>query len=255
MARRVPADRLEQLVDVATRVFVEQGYRRTQMADVAAALGVAKGTLYLYVESKEALFDFALRFADVERPFSAPPRLPVRTPKPGATVRYVRELLARNQVLPALAAASRGRGADAAAELEAIVGELYDLLARHRRGIKLLDRSAPDYPELAGLWFEGARGGLVEALAGYLEDRIRRGRLRPVPDALLAARLIIETTVFWAVHRHWDAHPQAVDDTTAKQTVLRFLAGALAQPVAAEAQAAERRRVKRGGAVPRAAGR
>ena len=49
MARGIPAGRLEQLVDCATRVFIDQGYRRTQMADVADALGVAKGTLYLYV--------------------------------------------------------------------------------------------------------------------------------------------------------------------------------------------------------------
>jgi AcrR family transcriptional regulator len=34
------------------------------MADVAEALGVAKGTLYLCVESKEALFDAVLRYAD-----------------------------------------------------------------------------------------------------------------------------------------------------------------------------------------------
>jgi len=57
MARKTPPNRLEQLVEHATRVFVEQGYRRTQIADVAAAMGVAKGTIYLCVESKEALFD------------------------------------------------------------------------------------------------------------------------------------------------------------------------------------------------------
>ena len=55
MARSIPVGRLEHLVDCATSVFIDQGYRRTQMADVADALGVAKGTLYLYVESKEAL--------------------------------------------------------------------------------------------------------------------------------------------------------------------------------------------------------
>lgn len=56
MSRRIPEARLEQLVDAAARVFIERGYARTQMADVAAALGVAKGTIYLYVESKEVRF-------------------------------------------------------------------------------------------------------------------------------------------------------------------------------------------------------
>src|SRR4029453_9268492 len=100
VARRIPDDRLEQLVEAAAGVFIEQGYTRTQMADVATALGVAKGTLYLYVESKEALFDLVVRYADAPRPFNATLALPVRTPKPGATVHYVRARLAQRQGAP-----------------------------------------------------------------------------------------------------------------------------------------------------------
>jgi len=230
MARSVPDDRLARLVECATEVFIAQGYRRTQMADVAKALGVAKGTLYLYVESKDALFDLVARCADDAGSLEKLPALPIRTPKPGATVKYVRERLARHQVPAALTAAlGRSRVADPRAELEGIVRELYDALVRNRRGIKLLDRSAPDHPELAALWFEGARGGLVHLLGRYLEDRSRRRLLRPLPDPAVAARLLIETVVFWAIHRHWDAHPQPVDESVAKETVLRFLVNALAK--------------------------
>jgi AcrR family transcriptional regulator len=228
VARRIPEGRLEQLVEAATHVFIEQGYARTQMADVAAALGVAKGTLYLYVESKEALFDLVARYADAPRPFGATVALPVRTPKPGATVKYVRERLAQTQVPSTLAKALSGaRVADVRAELEAIVRELYDMLASNRRGLKLLDRSARDYPELAALWFEGARGGLITLLTQYLDERTGRKLLRRLPAPAVTARLLIETAVFWAVHRHWDAHPQAVEDAVAKETVVRFIVGAL----------------------------
>jgi len=230
MARTVPDDRLARLVECATRVFIEKGYRQTQMADVAEALGVAKGTLYLYVQSKEALFDLVARCADDERPYEMPPALPICTPKPGATLRYVRERLAKNQVPAALAAAlDRSRVPHPRAELEGIVRELYDAVARNRHGIKLLDRSARDHPDLAALWFEGARGGLVTLLGRYLEDRSRRKLLRPVPDTAVAARLLIETVVFWAVHRHWDPHPQPVNESVAKETVVRFIVSALAK--------------------------
>jgi AcrR family transcriptional regulator len=230
MARTIPDDRLARLVECATQVFIAQGYRRTQMADVATALDVAKGTLYLYVESKDALFDLVARCADDAHPFEKLPRLPIRTPKPGATLKYVRERLAKNQVPAALTAAlRRSRVPDPHAELEEIVNELYDALARNRRGIKLLDRSAPDYPELAALWFEGARGGLVGLLGQYLEDRSRRKLLRQVPNPAVTARLLIETVVFWAVHRHWDPHPQPVDEPVAKETVVRFIVSALAK--------------------------
>ena len=101
MARSIPEDRLERLVDVATQVFIEQGYARTQMADVAAALGVAKGTLYGYVESKEALFDVVARYADASQPFAKWP-----AHKAKAVVEMVRklEVVADVRVLTALCA-------------------------------------------------------------------------------------------------------------------------------------------------------
>src|SRR5260370_28468227 len=105
VARHDPAARLSELVKGATEVFIERGYKGTQMEDIASSLGVAKGTLYVYVESKDALFDLVVRCADTAKSFERIPRLPIPTPKSGATLRYVRERLAENQNLPALAKA------------------------------------------------------------------------------------------------------------------------------------------------------
>ena len=228
MARTVPPDRFQHLLDCATQVFIEQGYARTQMADIAAAMGVAKGTLYLYVESKEALFDLVLRHADAEHPLTTPPALPLRTPRPGATLQHVRKRLAEQPPLPALLAAlGCKRVADPRAELTAIVREIYQTLSRNRRAIKLMDRSAQFHPELAATWSKAARGTLVDALSTYLDSRIRRKLLRPVPDIAVAARVIMETIVTWAVHRHWDPSPQAIDDQVVEDTVVQFIVGGL----------------------------
>jgi AcrR family transcriptional regulator len=230
MARATPPDRIDELVRCAAQVFIRQGYRRTQMADVAAALGVAKGTLYLYVESQEALFDLVARYADAPSPIANPPVLPVRTPRPGQTLRYVRERLEANAAPTALRKALAGRAAgDARAELETILVQLYDTLAANRVGIKLLDSSARDLPELAALWFAGARGGLLELLTRYLAQRFRQKRLAPAPDAAVAARLVLETLVFWAVHRHWDPAREPVDDELARRTAVHLMVNALAK--------------------------
>src|SRR2546428_9993122 len=120
MPRTIPDDRLAKLVDCATEVFIAQGYQRTQMADVAKALGVAKGTLYLYVESKDALFDLVARCADGAHPLPQLSALPLAAPAPGATVAYVRDRLAADQEIPALSAAlRRPRVRDVGTELAA----------------------------------------------------------------------------------------------------------------------------------------
>ncbi len=227
MPRYDPATRLAQLVKHATEVFIDRGYNDTQMEDIACSLGVAKGTLYVYVESKEALFDLVARCADTVPSFEPVPRLPIPTPKRGATLTYIRKRLAQDQNLRSLAMALSGtRAVPLREEFQEIVRELYGTVDRNRQGLKLLDRSAKDLPELAGLWFEGARGGLVTALNHYLDREIRNGTMRQVADVTVAARLIVETVVFWAVHRRWDPHPQKFDDSAARETVIGLLTDA-----------------------------
>jgi AcrR family transcriptional regulator len=228
MPRRSSPTRLADLVAAATRVFIVQGYRRTQMADVAAELGVAKGTVYLSVESKEALFDLILRCADAPSGIAAPRRLPIRSPRRGATLAYVRERLTREPlVAEIMALGARRRPADLRAELEAVLGKVYDVLSANRIGIKLVDRCAADHPGLADLWFRGGREGILAALRHYFESRAQTKGLRHFQDAAVVARLVLETLVFWAVHRHWDPSPMAIEESVARSTVIRFLSTAL----------------------------
>lgn len=43
-------------MDAALAVFAERGYAATRMEDIARRAGVTKGTIYLYFESKDAVF-------------------------------------------------------------------------------------------------------------------------------------------------------------------------------------------------------
>jgi hypothetical protein len=172
--------------------------------------------------------DLVARCADREEVFAEIPQLPIRTPKPGATIAYVRQRLAESQALPLLTKAlARARGATPTGEFQNIVRELYGMVERNRYGLKLLDRTAKDQPELAALWFEGARDGLLAALTGYLKREMARGTMRKIPDVAVAARFIIETVVFWGVHRYWDSHPQTVNNVAARETAVQLIVKAL----------------------------
>lgn len=54
--RRRKDARPSELTSAALDLFVEKGFAATRLDDVAARAGVSKGTLYLYFDSKEALF-------------------------------------------------------------------------------------------------------------------------------------------------------------------------------------------------------
>jgi hypothetical protein len=55
----------------------------------------------------------------------------------------------------------------------------------------------------------------------------RKARLRPDVHPALAARFIIETIAVWAMHRHWDPAPPAVDERAARSDVATLLVHAL----------------------------
>lgn len=54
--RRRKEARPSELTAAALELFVEKGFAATRLEDIAARAGVSKGTLYLYFDSKEALF-------------------------------------------------------------------------------------------------------------------------------------------------------------------------------------------------------
>lgn len=51
-----PAERRERIVEAAMRHFAEHGYRGGRVEDIAADVGVAKGTVFLDFGSKDGLF-------------------------------------------------------------------------------------------------------------------------------------------------------------------------------------------------------
>jgi AcrR family transcriptional regulator len=185
MARTRPEGRFSQLRDAALAVFAAKGLRRARMADVARAMGVATGSLYNYVESKEALFHWLIELGPGEAPVAAPPRLPIPTPPPGATEAALRETLAEAVRLPALdRALARRRVGDVRAELLGIVRELYERVEKSRGPGAAIERSAIDQPELFALYFEGARRELFAALERYVARRTKSGHFPGVGDAV-----------------------------------------------------------------------
>lgn len=222
MPRTRPADRLDELLDAALHVFLALGYRRARMSDVAAAAGVSPGLLYTYAAGKEALFSLVVRRELGEAVDAI--ALPVPNPEPGdlerLVVRGVRGI-ARNPVLEAAEAVDDP--ADAATELATVVGEIYDSMHRYRRFIRVVERSAVEWPELAEHFYERGRRPLVRRLARFIARRCASRHYRPVPDPDVAARYVVEIVAWFANHRYGDHDGARIDDAIARETVVQLL--------------------------------
>jgi len=197
------------------------------MVDVAREMGVALGTVYSYVESKEALFALVVDRAlaeDRRANAGSAPTLPLRTPEPDQILERVRQRLEELTALPVLQAATRRRVTrDAGEELRAVLDELWTLIARTRLAADMVERSARDWPELSVLFHDRARRDVFDRLGAYFERRDRSGQFRCHGDAAIVARSTLETVTFWARHRYRDPAGAGATDENAREVILAFL--------------------------------
>jgi AcrR family transcriptional regulator len=55
--------RRSEILDAATKVFADKGFEATRMEEIAKAAQLAKGTLYLYFDSKDAIYQATVQQA------------------------------------------------------------------------------------------------------------------------------------------------------------------------------------------------
>ena len=60
-SKKISPSKEQEIISVAARLFKEKGYRATTLEDIAAAVGMLKGSLYYYIRSKEELLYLVVR--------------------------------------------------------------------------------------------------------------------------------------------------------------------------------------------------
>jgi AcrR family transcriptional regulator len=161
-----------ELIAAALDVFVEKGFAATKLETVAQRAGVTKGTVYLYFDSKDALFKAVVRETIVPT-------------------------IARGEQR---AAEHRGSAADLLREL---IWKWWELMGETRlSGIpKLLMAEAANFPELARFYYDEVISRGHRLIGGVIQRGIKHGEFRPV-DVRSAARLAIAPLVHAANWRH-----------------------------------------------------
>jgi AcrR family transcriptional regulator len=226
MARAPSRDRLAALAESATRVFGRLGYRGTRMADVASEAGMSSGSVFTYVESKEALFHlvFAYGFGLLGE---GALHLPLPTPEPGESIKVIEESL-RAVPSPALREAlRREQPIDITTELRGIIEERYSIQECLWPVLAVIERCAVELPEIEEFYFGRTRVAYFARFASYLERRTASGYLHAMPDAAVTARLVSECISWFAWHRREGRDAALYDDSVARATVVEFTCAAL----------------------------
>jgi AcrR family transcriptional regulator len=146
----------KQILDGARRVFFAQGFAAASMGEIARAAKVSKGTLYVYFDSKEALFTALVEETKRE------------------TAERATELDADDPDV-----------ANALTELGVrLIGKM--VAPQHVAMVRMVIGAAEQFPELGRIFYDAGPGYGMKRLAAYLAHQHERGRL-VVPDPETAA--------------------------------------------------------------------
>ena len=161
-----------ELTAAALDLFVEKGYASTRLEDIAHHAGVSKGTLYLYFDSKDALFKAVIQ----------------------------------EGIVPALAQGDTlvdgYRGSSAELLREIITGWWLMLGSTPLGGIpKLMISEARNFPDLAAFYHDTVISRGRGLLRRILERGIARGEFRPI-DLAAAVDVIFAPLLMLVVWRY-----------------------------------------------------
>jgi AcrR family transcriptional regulator len=134
--RPVRTDRRAQILRAAKQAFSQKGFHSASVSDIIERAGIARGTFYLYFESKRDVFDKLLEDLLEElrqciRPIDLAPGKPQPVEQLKANITRVLELVVREpELFQLLLHQARGLDAASAALVHAFYQRVLDLIER-----------------------------------------------------------------------------------------------------------------------------
>ncbi len=161
-----------ELASAALDLFIERGFSATRLDDVAKLAGVSKGTLYLYFDSKEALFKTVIQEGIVSR-------------------------IAEYEVF------MRAFEGSSAELLRDLVGQWWAQVGATKLGgiTKLMMSEAGNFPELAMFYHDEVITRGMGLFVYAIERGIKAGEFRPI-DMTHVPRICAAPVVMLMLWRH-----------------------------------------------------
>ena len=176
--RRRAEARPDEVLDAALDLFMEKGFAATRVEDIARRAGLSKGSVYLYFDSKEAVFEGLVRRAIVPIADNATDMASHMEGNPRLAISAMMNLLAMKVSDPKVSAIPR-----------------------------LIMREAMQFPGLAQMYRREVLERAMPILTALIKKGIAGGYLRPVDPELTIRSVIGPVMLHLLLDEVFDVHP------------------------------------------------
>lgn len=190
--------RIQAIADAAARLFLQQGYGKTQISHIAKAAGISVGTIYLDFTGKKEILHFILK-CTIDPEFSQ--REFKRPITDDLFVGLEQEIICLFEKSGRDFAAHLSDGM-ADYDFKTLISDAFDLLSRYAVGCLFFEKNQFEFKALAQHYI-AYRKQFLDTMTRYLSAFIDRGTVRPLEHLELSTTLIVETLSWWAMDIHY----------------------------------------------------
>lgn len=192
-------NRMNLIFDAASQLFINKGYARTQMKDIAKEIGLSTGMLYVYFTGKRELLSFLLK-GTIEPAFVTQEfELPIHSQLFDSLDNEIMEAFEQNTQ-----AFSAHLEDITNYPLEQMLSDAFDVISKYGIGCLLIEKNPDDLGKLTG-YYKVYRQKFYNQVLSYITKYMQNGTFRQVELPQYVTRLIIETLSWWGMHITNDA--------------------------------------------------
>lgn len=193
-------NRMRLIFDAASHLFINKGYARTQMKDIAKEIGLSTGMLYVYFTGKRDILSFILKGTIDPSFITQEFELPIRSEIFDSLDEEIMDALEGNTK-----EFSSHLHDIANYPLERMLSDAFDIISKYGIGCLVIEKNPDDLGKLTG-YYKEYRQKFFNQVLSYITQYMQNGTFRQVELPQYVTRLIIETLSWWGMHIANDAY-------------------------------------------------
>lgn len=188
------SNRINEIAEAATRLFIKQGYSKTQISQIAKEVGISAGAIYLDFVGKKEIMHYILK-CTIDPQFSNK-----ELKKPIDDENFIDleeeivksfEKLITDFEKPLLMNLENY-------SLENLISDAFDFLSRYSVGCLFIEKNQYDFKFLADN-YKTYRNRFFNIMENYLKIFIKKGMVRKIDNIEITTILIVEMLTWWAM--------------------------------------------------------
>lgn len=193
-------NRLELIYDAASQLFINKGFARTQIRDIAKEIGLSTGMIYQYFSGKKDILSFILKGTIDPGFFERELHFPIDSSVFDNLDDEIMETFEKNQ--ENFDSHLKDNAEDYS--LAEMLSDAFGIVSKYSVSCLIIEHNEADLRDLS-FYYRDYRKRYFSQVQQYIKLFIEKDEFREVDNLFYTTRAVVESIAWWGMHIKYDA--------------------------------------------------